>query len=681
MLLFGCAVLLGTSGQAPHPPGDSATAFVGANVLRSDRAGFDRNQVVIVRGDRIVWVGPRRAARLPPGTRRIDSRGQFLLPGFADMHVHLQREGDLVTYLANGITTVRNLWGSPQHLAWRDRIARGELLGPRMVTSGPIIDGTPPSVPSMLVLTDPARARAEVEKQHAAGYDFIKVYNSVPALVYDTIIAVARELGIPVAGHVPFEAGLAGVLRSRQASIEHLRGYVAELVPPDAAVQPGASLRSRSLAWNYVDPGRMPALVSATVAAGVWNVPTLMVTGELLAPPARWGELARRSALRYLGPGAVPDRSQVPYLADFTPADYEAALDGLGPQRDLVRALDQAGAGLLLGTDSYLQGFAFQAELEEFDRAGIDRWRILMAATRRAAEFLGEAGDWGEVAAGQRADLQLVRGDPLASFAALARRSGVMLNGRWLPRQELQTRLDSLARAYERAGSDDGNASASAAMNRRARSGAAPGERGPDFSVPARTSSVTNVGPGSRRSLGSAADQAGNSLNRNTDSQPHPAASAPKSTGLVRPPAPAAPGVGWPPVTSYTPLWKTTTTRFVGLADAIDTSEPRFISIEPSPFSTTIRRAGCDSASPSPIEVACPMAEGTNTRSSGWSGPRAIQSRAGPMVVITTSRSLRAARTAATASRLDIPGLMPSPPRPAPHRAVLLRGRLPGARS
>jgi len=423
---------------------DSATAFVGVATFRTDRPGWDRNQTVVVRGGTIVWVGPAPQARLDPATRRIAGQGRYLLPGFADMHVHLDREGDLITYVANGITTVRNMWGEPRHLEWRRRIAAGELIGPRIVTSGPILDGNPPSVPQMTVLIDPARARAEIDRQAALGYDFIKVYNSLPKAVFDTVLLAAAAHKLPVAGHVPFEAGLRGVLASRQASIEHLRGYIAELVPATAPVQPGASLKSRSVAWNYVDSTRMTALAQATATAGIWNCPTLMVTAELLAPPDRWEELARRPILQYLGPGAAGDRAAIPYLRDFSPDDYREAGRGVGAQRRMVRELDRAGAGLLLGTDSYLQGFALEAELAEFEAAGIDRGRILTIATANAATFLGESDRWGRIAVGQRADLQLLDADPVADLAALDRRAGVMVAGRWLSKADLAERLERL---------------------------------------------------------------------------------------------------------------------------------------------------------------------------------------------------------------------------------------------
>jgi len=295
----------------------------------------------------------------------------------------------------------------------------------------------------MTVITDPRAARAEIERQYRDRYDFIKVYNSVSAPVYDSIVTVARELGMPVAGHVPFEVGLEGAFRAGQRSIEHLRGYIAELVPRGAPVEPGASLRSRTLAWNYIDRRWIPGLVARTVEAGVWNCPTLMVTGELLAPPEDWERLAARPELRYLGGAARLDRSTLPYLKDFTAEDYREANRGVAAQGEVVRALYQAGARLLAGTDSYLQGFALQRELEALEQAGIPRIAVLRIASRDAAEFLGQLDEVGTVAVGKRADLQLVRADPTVSLKALERRVGVMASGRWYTSESLLARLES----------------------------------------------------------------------------------------------------------------------------------------------------------------------------------------------------------------------------------------------
>ncbi len=416
-------------------------AFV--NVAVVARGTVHERQTVLVEADRIAWVGPAASAKLPANVRRIEGRGQYLLPGFADMHTHPGREADLLTYLANGITTIRVMWGDTATLRWRQGAATGALLAPRIVTAGRIIDGSPPSQPSMRVITDPAAARAEVVAQHQAGFDFIKVYNSVPKAVYDTIVAVAASLRMPVAGHVPFEVGLMGALAAHQASIEHLRGYVAELVPKDAPVQPGASLRSRSVVWNYIDASRILGLATRTRAAGVWNCPTLVVAIHNMLPAAEHAALLQRPGVKYLASTSVPDRSKISYLKDFADSDYVATQRGLGRQLEVVAGLHRAGARLLIGTDSWLEGFALQEELELFERAGISRADVLSLATGGAAEFLGEAGAWGEVATGQRADLQLVGANPLESLTALNDRRGVMVRGRWYQKADLIERLES----------------------------------------------------------------------------------------------------------------------------------------------------------------------------------------------------------------------------------------------
>lgn len=431
------AVLL----QATVPP----AAFIDVSVIPVSRPGVLAHQTVIVQGGRITWVGPAPMAAIPSNAVRIHGQGQYLLPGFADMHTHPSSPFDLHTYLANGITRIRVMWGDTATLRWRREAEAGTLSAPRIVAAGAIIDGNPPSQPAMKVLTDPARARAEVEAQHRAGFDFIKVYNSVPKAVYDTIVTVARELGMPVAGHVPFAAGLSGALAAHQASIEHLRGYIAELVPRDAPIQPGATLRSRTLAWNNIDRARFPALVKRTVAAGVWNVPTFVVGAMDMLPSAEYRRLMARPEVALLGKDNVPDRSKISYLADYTDADFAESGRAIEPQLAFTAALFRGGAHLMIGTDSWLSGWAFHDELLLYERAGIPRADILRLATLSAAEFLHQAGQQGAVAVGYDADLQLVGGNPIESLNHLTDRRGVMIRGRWFPRDELDRTLRDLA--------------------------------------------------------------------------------------------------------------------------------------------------------------------------------------------------------------------------------------------
>ncbi len=433
------AILLLLQAAAP------SAAFVDVSVIPAVRPGVLTHQTVIVQDGRITWSGPAAKATIPAGAVRIDGRGKFLLPGFADMHTHPSSPFDLYTYLANGITRIRVMWGDTATLRWRRDAETGTLPAPRIYTAGAIIDGSPPSQPMMTVLTDPTQARAEVMAQHTAGFDFIKVYNSVPKAVYDTITAVARELGMPVAGHVPFAAGLAGALAAHQASIEHLRGYIAELVPKDAPIQPGATLRSRTLAWNNIDQTRFPALVKRTVAAGVWNVPTFVVQALDMLPSAEYRALMARPEVALLGRDNVPDRSKISYLADYTDADFAESERAILPQMAFARALYERGAHLMLGTDSWLNGWAFHDEMKLFEKAGIPRAAILRLATHEPAVFLGLGRTQGAVTAGYAADLQLVGGNPLDDLNHLMDRAGVMVRGRWYPKDELDRTLRALA--------------------------------------------------------------------------------------------------------------------------------------------------------------------------------------------------------------------------------------------
>lgn len=145
------------------------------------------------------------------------------MPGLADMHVHLYDTDGFVSYLAYGITTVANLNGEPADIRWRDQVQRGELVGPTVYTAGPSINGNPPGNSGFTAVETADQARAEVRRQFDLGYDFIKVYSTLPAPAYAAILAEAKAHHMGVLGRVPFEVGLKGVLQSGwQSNIAHL---------------------------------------------------------------------------------------------------------------------------------------------------------------------------------------------------------------------------------------------------------------------------------------------------------------------------------------------------------------------------------------------------------------------------------------------------------------------------
>ena len=394
-------------------------AIVGATVIPMDREGVLADHTVLVRGDRIVAVAPAGTIDTG-GATVIDARGKWLLPGLADMHVHIWNEDDLDLFVLNGVTTVRNLFGAPKYLVWRDAIARGELAGPTLFTAGPIIDGDPPTWPGSAVVTTAEAARAEVAKEKAAGYDWIKVYNSLPAEAYRAVIEEAKRQNIPVAGHVPRAVGIDGVLASGQRSIEHLDGYIPFF-------------------------GELPKqpLIAPTVKAGVWNCPTLVVTERFarldhpdqVAASTRGMDLVSPEVLAFWDP------KQDFRLKSWTPERFEELRKRNQRRDQLVRELAKAGAKLVLGTDTgnpfVVPGFAVVDELALLVKAGLTPWQALRTATVAAAELAGTPGRFGAIAPGARADLIVVGRDPLADVTGVADPEIVVVRGKVKRRDEL----------------------------------------------------------------------------------------------------------------------------------------------------------------------------------------------------------------------------------------------------
>src|SRR6266542_3097233 len=228
------------------------------------------SHTVLVRDDRISWVGPASAAKVPDDAMRIDGRGRFVIPGLADMHAHPRTEDDLLLFLANGVTTVRNMWGTPRHVGWRDWIARGEMLGPALHTAGPLTDGDPTMRVGAESVGTLAEAVEAVGRAARAGYEAIKVYDHHSPESYDALVRAAADRGLPVVGHVPFRVGLARALAASQRSIEHLYGYIEAMQPVgsplrECLIEPAAARRALAEgATERADHNKIPKLVNAT---------------------------------------------------------------------------------------------------------------------------------------------------------------------------------------------------------------------------------------------------------------------------------------------------------------------------------------------------------------------------------------------------------------------------------
>jgi len=458
LLVFAvsCAV------EAPPPdPGDDAAAvfaFVDVNVIPMDRDRVMEGQTVVVVDERIASIGDAAEATVPAGAIRIEASGQYLIPALSDMHVHL--EGDawnamfppeeqfppealdfgmlLFPYVANGVAIVQVMSALPEHIGLRESIARGELLGPRLLLAR-MIDGPgrawPPPISTWV--SSPEEARQAVLDSHREGYDSIKVYSFLDRESYEAIMTTAAEVGMGVGGHIPYELSLEEVLEAGQDLIAH-------------------SEEVMKFAQNPYTQDQIEGIARTIAASGAWITPTLTTSRNILAVLEDFdGELAR-TEVRYLHP---MDRGIWFFiytnLYQPIPQDQRTAIrDGyLQFQRPLTRALSAAGARMMTGTDalipSNVPGFSIHDdELAEFVDVGLSPFDALRSSTTEPFAFLGELDQAGTIEVGKRADLVLLRGNPLTDIAETRRISGVMLQSRWLGREEIEQGLEQLAASY-----------------------------------------------------------------------------------------------------------------------------------------------------------------------------------------------------------------------------------------
>ncbi len=428
-------------------------ALRGVTVIPMQGERILPDQVVLISGGRIQAVGARGAIPIPRQARVVDAQGLYLLPGLTDMHVHLWHSpDDLLLYLANGVTAIRNMgsnespWWKPHlgvrsHLALRESIRSGAVLAPRLFTTSPLLED--PRSPFFPHFSDnwrgvetPSQARRAVADFQARGYDAVKIYVSLNEATYLAVVAAARQAGLPVVGHVPDSRPLNLILQnSEMHTIEHLSGYVSPY------------------AGSRLPPGQREAYARLTAQSGVWNTPMLVVWHTMLPPELR-PLLDARPEMRYVHRHVHAD-----WEYDEEALDAQVGADprfhypdeAVQPFYDMVLALQQADAGLLAGTDSgsegVIPGFSLHEELEYLVEAGLTPWQALRAATVNAALALGRA-DSGIIAPGMRADLLLLEANPLEDIANTRRIAAVVLDGVYLARADLDALLEQAAAAY-----------------------------------------------------------------------------------------------------------------------------------------------------------------------------------------------------------------------------------------
>jgi imidazolonepropionase-like amidohydrolase len=435
---IGCARTSAQTGEA--------IAFTHVTVIDGRQPEPRPDRTVVIRGNRIVAEGPSVSVTAPVGARIIDGRGKFLIPGLWDMHVHLTMPGGrdvLPLYIANGVTGVRDMASDwPALTSWRTDIRRGIVIGPRIVSSGPYLEGGDQPIPHLLVKTS-ADAGPAIDSLQRLGVDFIKVHGQLSPESYFAIARVARERRIPFGGHVSRTVGAAAASDSGQASIEHLLS-----IPNPCTAAEVTELAPRfpvQAALGRCDTTDQAPLYERLRRNGTWVVPTLVAQVEISRWPKR--DLPGDSVARYLPDSLRQYVAGIFPMVDSVPPDADVNGRKLFEKRvQVTGALFRAGVGVLPGTDAPLRnsppGFGLHEELLHLTVAGLTPFEALRAATLDPARFLGLLDSLGTVEVGKVADLVLLSANPLADIRNSSRTTSVVANGRvFTVRRDGQGRL------------------------------------------------------------------------------------------------------------------------------------------------------------------------------------------------------------------------------------------------
>jgi imidazolonepropionase-like amidohydrolase len=416
---------------------------------------------VLIAGNRIQDVGPSTAIRLPKHAQVVNARGRFLIPGLWDMHVHALWDAErprefFPLFLANGVTGVREM-GGPMPVAdqvrWRQDVANGTVMGPRLVIAGPFVDGPHAIWPGSIKVSTAEEGRQAVDALQAGGVDFIKVYSQIPRGAYFAVAEEARKDRIPFAGHVPLEVDVSEASIEGQKSIEHLMGILlhcsskADELKADLMRGVNINQLNDQMVDTY-DLEKAATLFALFVKNGTWQTPTLTIRHA--RPYLQELQAANDPRLKYMPKsivdswGAKDDKRQ--------PANAEVATSRkrlFQKEMDVVGAMHRAGVRFLAGTDTpnpyCFPGFSLHDELAFMVKAGLTPLEALQAATINPAEFLGLSDSVGTIEKSKIADLVLLDADPLKDIANTKSITAVITNGRFLDRAALDGLLAGAA--------------------------------------------------------------------------------------------------------------------------------------------------------------------------------------------------------------------------------------------
>lgn len=435
-------------------------AFTNVNVIPMDKERILTSQTVLIRNGVISDIG--KNVKVPKDAQTIDGKGKYLIPGLVDMHTHLLSDGDdypdsiagdeLKVMIANGVTTIRFMIGTPEQLVLREKSAKGEIVAPTIYSASPHLTGKKQG--NDFVVTTEAEAREAVRQSKQAGYDFIKITTFIEAKVYEAAIDEAAKQNIRVVGHADARfVTLERALKAKQ-QIEHLDGYLEAVLADNAPSKNSISdlyiydpKNWESL--DYVDEKKITEIARRTVAANPFVDPTQHFMKNTFGLPRSEESIRAQPDFKFYPAKVREGFINFHKKHKLFQISAEKRARWVSVRNKIIKAIYDAGGRIMTGSDTpeflWLYGYTMHREMKALSDAGLPNYAVLEAATINPSMFFGTLNKVGTIEKGKRADLVLLGANPLENIANTEKRAGVMLKGKYYAQTEMNKWLDEIA--------------------------------------------------------------------------------------------------------------------------------------------------------------------------------------------------------------------------------------------
>lgn len=456
-------------------PKTGSFAIRNVNLLSEDGERMIENQTILIEDGHISAIDS--TLTFPSEILILDGTGKYLIPGLIDAHIHLfQSRNDLLLYIANGVTEIRELIGEEDHLKWKQEIEAGSI-GPKMHVYSPRIGSFETMEGLMMKFTQgyvningDEDARETIQEFYDAGYDGIKVYSQVNKESYIAINETAKKLGIPVVGHVPWELEFNDVYKYGQSDIVHFEELMNALGREFNTERILGGFKGRDAKFLEYIEQRSDVLAENLIKNDITVTSSLWLTSSFERQPFKneMNKLLKEVALAYENPGISEWSDKIPGGLGWFPNVHRLKTAANQTAKELAsdkqfwatysmatqliaKNMYDRGVTIMAGTDANLPptvpGFSLHDELTSLNIAGMSNVDVLRAATITPAEFL--ESKTGKISKGYEANLLLLDKNPLEDIASTKAINTVISKGQVFDRNLLDEILASVKQAND----------------------------------------------------------------------------------------------------------------------------------------------------------------------------------------------------------------------------------------